>query len=117
MSLYKKELQNFTTPFALYIPTYNKINGKESKVWPNTSELIYFGSWKSYGGTESIVDGTFKITDTAVITTFFDPQIKSNCKILLLDHNEFYEIIGQVENIDQRNQYCKFKVQRIKNGA
>ena len=46
-----------------------------------------------------------------------DPEIKSGDRIKLLESGAVYDIIGQPENIELRNQEMSFKVNRIKGGA
>lgn len=79
--------------------------------------ITIFGSFKTYGGTGKTVDGIYSITDTAVVETWYRPDITSDCIIALADTGAKYEILNEPENIERRNQFLKFKVQRIKGGA
>lgn len=79
--------------------------------------VMIYGTFKTYGGTEKTVDGIYSISDTAVVETWYRPDIKSDCIIALADTGEKFEILNEPENIDRRNQFLKFKVQRIKGGA
>lgn len=108
----------FTTPLVLLIPTYSKVSGVRTKTFPQIASGIAFnGSFKTYGGTERDVNGIFAIEDTAVIETWYLPEIKSDCRIAIAGTNAVYEILGEPENIEMRNQFMKFKVQRVKGGA
>lgn len=108
----------FSTAMLLLIPTYTKTGGVERKVLPeNENGLLFFGSFKTYGGTETTVDGLLSITDTAEIQTWFRPDIKSDCIVVLLSTGAKYQILNEPENINQRNQFLKFKVKRIKGGV
>lgn len=108
----------FSTPLILLKPTYQTIQGVRTKVLPDVKDgILIYGSFKTYGGTERVVDGIYSIADTAEIETWFTPAITSDCIIVLANTNERYEIINNPENINMRNQFCKFKVQRIKGGA
>lgn len=107
----------FTTPLILLKPTYQKVGGVRSKVIPDLSEGEQIsGSFKTYGGTETTIDGIYSITDTAEIETWYRPDITSECLIALVT-GEKYEIMNTPENINQRNQFLKFKVKRVKGGA
>ncbi|MDE7121025.1 MAG: head-tail adaptor protein [Oscillospiraceae bacterium] len=75
-----------------------------------------FVNWKSYGGTETTVNGVYSIEDTAQVTTRYRPDIKANCYLKLAD-GRTYEILGEPENPDMANRYLIFKVKRVKGGA
>ena len=115
MAQYRPALP-FTTPLILKIPTYQKSGGVRTKVIPAEGETI-FGTFRTYGGTERNVDGLYSIVDTAEVETWFRPDITSDCIIELADTGAQYEILNEPENIFRRNQFLKFKVQRIKGGA
>lgn len=106
----------FYIPVLLLQPIYETVKGVRKKTYPETGELIYC-SFKTFGGTESNVNGVYSIVDTANIETWYRPDIKSDCAIKLCDSGAVYEIMNEPENINMRNQYCKFKAKRIKGGA
>lgn len=106
----------FITPAKLLFPTYIDVKGTAKKLYPPDGNLIWC-SFKTYGGTESDVNGLHSIRDTAVVETWFRPDIAADCAIMLADTGAVYEIIGEPENIEMRNQYCIFKVERVKGGA
>lgn len=116
MSDYKPNLNN-QIPMMLLIPTYETISGVATKTYPTFENgKLIFGSFKTYGGTEREINGVYSIEDTAIVETWYRPDIKANCRIQL-DRGAMYEIINEPENINMRNQYLKFKVKRIKGGA
>lgn len=105
----------FNVPMFLFIPTYTTAKGSSKKNYPKNGELI-FGSFRTFGGTEKVVNDTLAIENTAVVETWFRPDIKADCQ--LEDVNGLrYEILGAPENINQRNQYLKFKIRAIRGGA
>lgn len=106
----------FVTPAFLLIPKYEKVKGVYKKIYPHTGERI-FCSFKTYGGTEKTVNGIYSIEDTAIVETWYRPDIKSDCGIMLADTGEIYEIINKPDNINQRNQFLQFKVRRYEGGA
>lgn len=117
MATYRPTLP-FSTPLVLLKPTYTKSGGVNKKIIPAIeSGDVFYGSFKSYGGTERIVDGVYSIIDTAEVQTWYRPDITSDCIVALADTGEQYEILNTPENIDRRNQFLKFKIQRIKGGA
>ena len=105
----------FTVPMFLYIPEYKTAKGSTKKVYPTSRELFYC-SFRTFGGTEKIVNDVLTVEDTAVIETWYRPDIKSNCIIENSDGLR-YEILGTPENINMRNQILRFKVRTIKGGA
>lgn len=63
------------------------------------------------------VNDIYAIEDTAVIETWYRPDIRSDCRIMLAENGAVYDILNEPEDMEQRHKYCKFKVQRIKGGA
>lgn len=110
-----KEIDELRTPVKLLVPTYSTKNGVATKAYPDDGDLI-FVNWKTYGGTETTVNGVYSILDTANVTTWYRPDIAANCRLLRQD-GKVYEIISEPENIDLGNRFCTFKVERVKGGA
>lgn len=108
----------FDTPLILLIPTYSKVNGVETKTFPTLANgILFYGSFKTYGGTEKEVNGIYSVEDTANIETWYRPDITSGCRIAIAGATAVYDILGEPENIEMRNQFLKFKVSRVKGGA
>lgn len=111
-----KNAQEMRTPVKLLIPTgKEKYNGVTRPTYPTDGDVI-FVNWKAYGGTETSVNGVYSIIDTAIITTWYRPDITSNCRILRED-GAVYEIIAEPDNIEQQGQIIMFKVERVKGGV
>lgn len=109
----------FNVPMYLLIPTTTIIKGVEVKKYPEPSadQLIYC-SFKTYGGTESESNGVYSLIDTANIETWYRPDITADCRLCLAEKtSKVYEVIGEPENINMRNQFIKFKVQAVAGGA
>lgn len=108
----------FTVPLIVLVPTYTTINGVKKKSYPAIENGIRINaSFKTYGGTETAVNGILSIVDTADVETWFRPEIQADCVIVVANNNARYEIISEPENINMANQYMKFKVRRTKGGA
>lgn len=107
-----------TVPLMLLKPVYSTAYGVDKKTFPamENGELIY-GSFKTYGGTEREVNGLYSVENTAYVETWYRPDIKSDCRIGIPETGEVYEIIGEPENIERRNQYLKMKITQVKGGA
>ena len=108
----------FSVPLVLLKPTTTKVAGVRTKVLPELKDgILFYGTFKTYGGTELTVNGIYSLEDTADVETWFRPDITSECVVALADTGAKYQIISEPENIDRRNQFLKFKVQRVKGGA
>lgn len=114
MSRYRPTLED-TIPLLLLEATWITVQGVRKKSYGDG--ILFYGSFKSYGGTEREVNGVYSIEDTANIICWYDPRITSDCRVKLADTDATYEIIGEPENVDMRNQFLKFKVKRVKGGA
>lgn len=106
----------FSTPIELLIPTYTKKKGVPVKEFPQTGIRLNC-SFKTYGGTETTTNDLYTVIDTAIIETWYRPDIKADCRIKLWATGQVYEIIGNPENIDMRNQFVKIKVRAVEGGA
>ena len=108
----------YTVPAELLIPTESKVKGVTKKTFPDSGKGIRINcSFKTYGGTESNVNGVISVVNTGILETWYRPDVKADCRIRLLQTGEVYEIISKPENIDMRNQFLKFKVKAIEGGA
>ena len=117
MAQYRPSLP-FSVPLVLLIPTETTAMGVHKKTYPAIADGIQiFGTFKTFGGTERDVNGIYSVEDTANIETWYRPDITSNCRIAVAGTNAIYDILGEPENIDLRNQFLKFKVARVKGGA
>lgn len=108
------EARDMKVPFKLLtVSEYEKVKGVMQPKSYVEKDLIYC-SFKTYGGTEKDVNGRYVIYDTANIITWFRPDIKSDCRLKRMSDGALFEILNEPENIEMKNQYLKFKVQRIK---
>ncbi len=108
----------YTTPLMLLVPQYHTVKGVLVKSYPEISKGIRFnGSFRTYGGTEAEKNGVYSVLDTASIETWYRPDIQGECRVVLVQTGVVYEVIGEPENVHMRNQYLKFKVQRVKGGV
>lgn len=107
------------TPFLIKM-MFSKPNGIQSV--KGVSQKIYSKpkpfhcSFRTFGGTEKVVNGVITVEDTAVIEMWYRPDISADCKVYDMKGKE-YEIIGTPENIEGANRILKFKIRAIKGGA
>lgn len=110
-----KPKEAFLVPMYLFSPTISTAKGSQKKIYPEKGKLIYC-SFRTFGGTEKVIDNIIAVENTAVIETRYRADIKSDC-ILKDSGGLAYEIIGEPENISMKNRYLKFKVRAVKGGA
>ena len=110
------EAAQMTTVMRLQQPKIVKDFGVSKKTWED-SDLIVRCNFKSYGGTEKVSNDILSVEDTAQIVCWYHPDIKDECRLVRLSDNAIFEILGEPENIEMRNQFLKFKIRRIKGGA
>lgn len=108
---YKPNLP-FNVPALHLKRSLQKINGVNTEVFTEADKPFYCSA-KSYGGTETTVNGIIVIKDTWNIETFYNPAFGKGDKIRFLDDNTEYEILASPENINRACQYMKFKAERI----
>jgi hypothetical protein len=108
-------INELRTPVELLIPTgVESHNGVRKFTYPGTGIRI-FVNWKAYGGTETTVNGVMTIYDTAIITTWYRPDITASCRLRRTD-GAVFRILAEPENIEMGNRYLSFKVQRLAGG-
>jgi hypothetical protein len=110
-----KTINELRTPVKLLKPTYTAHNGVNRAAYPADGDVL-FVNWKTYGGTETTVNGVYSVLDTADVTTWYRPDITAGCRLLRED-NTVFEIISAPENVDGQNVFCTFKVERVKGGV
>lgn len=110
----------YNVPFYLQTFTKEKINGVYIEQYtPLPEEIkegdsnIFFGSFQTYGGTETVINNTFVVLDTAKIKTWYRPDIKKGCRVVRLTDMEQFRILNQPENYLEQGQDLIFKVERI----
>jgi hypothetical protein len=105
----------FDVAMKLLVPTTTKVKGVTKKTFPDpaTIEEVFFGSFRTYGGTENFSNDVYTVFDTAIIETWFNPAITTDCQIYICETGRTYNIITQPENINMRHQFVQFKVENV----
>lgn len=103
----------YTTPVHLYNPSYKTVKGVTVKEYELVGTINC--SFKTFGGTESVVNDQLTVVDTANVETWYRPDITSASQIRL--GTKKYEVMGEPEDIEQRHQFFKFKVRGVKGGT
>lgn len=113
MARYK--VTNFDTTFKLLIPTTTMVKGVAKRVYPDPEDVteVFFGSFRTYGGTENMSNDVYTVFDTGVIDTWYRPDITTDCKIYICETGEIYDVNSRPENINMRHQFLQFKVKKV----
>ena len=117
MARYKPS-KPFDVPLLLYPVTgVDDTLGVEKKIYAEQG-ILFFGSFATYGGTERQVNGVVTVEDTANVETWYKPEFAASGRVALAnDQSKLYEIVGEPENIEQKNQFCKMRLSRVIGGA
>lgn len=94
----------------LQVPVCKTVKGVKSKQYETEEDI--FISFRTFGGTETVSNGMAAVENTAVVETWYRPDIKADCRLMI--GGTLYEIMGTPENINMRNQFLKFKVRAVK---
>jgi hypothetical protein len=109
-----KAKKPFNVAMKILVPTHTMVKGSPKTTYsaPENSADIN-GSFSSYGGTDSISNGMITVVKTAVVETWYRPDITSDCHLYICETGEEYQVIGDPENIDMRHQYLRIKVEKV----
>lgn len=98
-------------------PVDTMVKGVKQKTFPNPNDVIdtclFFGSFRTFGGTENFSNDVYTVYDTATIDTWYRPDITTECRIFICETGQTFDVINTPENIDMRHQYIQFKVQKV----
>ena len=104
----------FNVVLTLQTPKITTVKGSSKKSYINAGEI--YCSFRTFGGTETTTNGALTIENTAVVDTWYNPEITADCRVITADGGT-YEILGTPENVNMRNQYLIVKVRAVKGGA
>lgn len=104
----------FNVAMKIIVPTSERVQGVLKKGFskPDDSEL-FFGSFRTFGGTENTQDGVYTLINTATVDTWYRPDIKADCRIYICETGQTYEIMGDPEDIDMRHQYLQLRLRKV----
>lgn len=111
----------FATPMYILNPTYKTSKGVRNEVYPEVKDLtddqLIFGTFRSYGGTDTQSNNLTVVEKTGYIDTWYRDDIKSNTRLYIITTQDAYEILGDPEDIEMRHQYMKIRVRKIGGAA
>lgn len=109
-----KPTMPFNVPMYLMVPVLSNVQGVSKKTWDEpTAGTLFYGSFRTFGGTEALSNDLYSVINTATIDTWFNPAITADCRVYLPLSDETFEILGMPENIQMRNQYMRVKVRKV----
>ena len=118
-----KTKEPYTTTMYLLKPTTITTKGVPKKTFEKCADAAVIKClFKTFGGTvktassEKDINGLIAVVDTAIVETWFNPEITSDCR-LAFDDNNHYEILGSPENISMRNKTMKINLKKVVGGA
>ena len=104
----------FNVAMKLLVPTETVVRGVTKKVFTTPEKSSqFFGSIRTFSGTENFSNEVYTVFDTATIETWYDPSIKADCRIYICETGEEWEIKGSPEDIQMRHQFMQFKVEKV----
>lgn len=104
----------FNVVLTLQTPKTITAKGSTKKSYIDVGEL--YCSFRTFGGTETMSNGVLTVENTAVVDTWYNPEITADSRIKTADGG-IYEILGTPENIEMRCQFMRFKIREIRGGA
>lgn len=108
-----RRARRYNVPAVLQVPTTVTVNGVPKKGYADGDTI--FCSFRTFGGTETRKNDLLAVEDTAVIETWYRPDITAGYAVKV--DGRQYEILGSPENINMENRILRFKVRRIGGGA
>ena len=110
-----KPTSPFNVAMKLLIPIETKVKGTTKKVFsePSKVESVFFGSFRTFGGTENFSNNVFTIESTGTIDTWYDPSITADCRIYICETGETWEVLGRPEDINMQHQFMQIKVKQV----
>lgn len=104
----------FRTAMRLLNPSMETIKGVNKQVYPDPEQgETIFGTFRTFGGTETMINNVLTVTATGYIDTWYRSDIKSDSRFYIVQTGETYEILGKPENINMENQFIKVRVRLI----
>ena len=104
----------FNVVLVLQIPKTTTAKGSTKKTYIDAGKI--YCSFRTFGGTETTLNGVLSVENTAIVETWYNPEITSECRVKTADGG-VYEILGTPENIEMRNQFLRFKIREIRGGV
>lgn len=104
----------FNVVLTLQTPKTITAKGSTKKTYVDAGEI--YCSFRTFGGTETTSNGALTVENTAVVDTWYNPEITADSRVITADGG-VYEILGTPENIEMHCQFMRFKIREIRGGV
>lgn len=108
-----KPPEQMTTPMRLQKRITKTVKGAEVAEYKDAEDAVIMCNFKSKGGTEAVHNGQYLIVDTATVQTWYRPDIKKGDRLIMEQDGSKWDIKGNPENVEMRNQLLILKVQNV----
>lgn len=78
--------------------------------------IYRYCEWTNSHGNDYLISDSKQAKNKPKIKLRYDPRITAECRILKDDDSNYYEIIGEPDNIKDKNQFMEIRLERIING-
>lgn len=94
------------------VPKFEKVNGVNKISY---SDGEYFCCrMKSYGGREQTINDVYSIIEQWNVETYYNPEVNGHYRIKIVNDGSVWEILANPENVEMRNKFMLFKIERVK---
>lgn len=101
----------FDVTFKLWIPTTQVVRGVAVKDYKEGA--LFNASVRTYTSDKTEADDIYTPYVTTVLDTWWNPDIKADCVVELVETGERYSLETEPENIDMRHQFMQFRIRKI----
>lgn len=101
----------FDIAFKLWMPTSEMEYGVKKKTF--TEGTVFMGSMRTYTSNKSDTDDVYTPYVSTIIDTWYNPLIKADCEVELLETGERYSIETEPENIEMRHQWMQLRIRKV----
>ena len=108
-----KPAATFNVPMRLLVPTTTMVKGVPKKVFTEPENSLFYGSFRTFGGTETTENDIYTVVDTATIDTWYRPDITAECQIYICETGATYEIMATPEDVEMRHQFLQIRAKRL----
>ena len=101
----------FDIAFKLLIPITTSEKGVTVKHYEDGA--VFMASMRTYTSDKNDTDDVYTPYVSTVIDTWYNPDIKADCMVELLETGERYSIETEPENVSMRHQFMQFRIRKV----
>jgi hypothetical protein len=111
MAKHYKPKMPFDIAFKLWIPSSSMELGVKKKTF--TEGPTFMASMRTYTSNKNDSDDVYTPYVSTIIDTWYNPLIKADCEVELLETGERYSIETEPENVEMRHQWMQLRIRKI----